>query len=475
MTTNYVMCATLHDVPDVFNVENLWERARRGQQGEFLMDALIQHPRTRRSRNRAETYFHQVIVRIPKADYDHDERAEDGFNREELIQDLIKVHTKKLGRYVPEGQAVRYRVEMDPALPSKQVRFLFGRAIYLPDPRERPIYRLSHQNGVEIRELGVVYPGQRLTLLNDDPYASTFSVRDWPFPASESVLLIVKPNQAPAVCAEPDGSLTVQPECERVFLISNPRGISLRLRVEPLAAANLTQGVEAPTWTPGMEPSHSMPRLRVIGVALPRLSLHAKTGLRGWRLGFDQHGVLVRCQAPNAVAWLRIDSEDQLWGETEGDSTRLAPPTVWRPRADLALELGTAPGVMGEHYCAWVRLSQPVPLPAPVGRWFGFGRGADAELNPGLLNDPDALVGDATQSVQPEQLMLSRRHLGLRLEASGWMAKLESTTWPVYRLSQAGELDQVLSVEDRSREWAIAPGAWLMVGGYMLELGEPRP
>lgn len=470
MSTSYVVCATLCEVPDVFNVEELWHRARRRQEGEFLMEALTNHPRTRRSRNHSETYFHHVIVRIPKADYDHDERVDDGFNREALIRDLIEVHTQKLGRYVPDREAVRYRVEADPALSRGQVRFLFGRAVYLPGDGEHLAYRLYRQGETDSKELGVVYPGQRLTLLNGDPRASTFPVPDWPFSVGESVLLIVKPNQTPTVCAEPDGCLTVQAEGERTVRISDTRAACLSLRIEPQPLPNADHRDEAMTWTPGGAPMNSKPRLRVVGIALQRLSLHAQAGLRGWRLGFDRHGALVRCEHPNAVAWLRIDGEDQLWGQAEGEPTLLPLPTIWRPCEDLSLELGRAPEIMNQHYCGWVCLPRPVPLPAPADRWFCFGRGTEADLAPGLLSDPDTLIGNTIQPVQPEQLMLSRRHLHLRLDANGWTVKLESTTWPVYQLNPSGELDRTLATAERGRAFAVSPGAWLVVGGYLLEL-----
>ena len=470
MPTSYVVCATLYDVADVFNVEELWQRARRRQQGEFLMESLIGHPRTRRGRNRTETYFHHVLVRIPKSDYVHDQRLNAGADGQALVNDLVEVHIKKLGKYVPEGQAVRYRVEADPTLADGQVHFLFGPAIYLPGPQESPIYRLYRQTGEEKRELGVVYPRQRLVLLNGDPRASTAPVPDWPFAGEESVLLVMESDQTLTVCAEPDGSLTIQPEGERIFRISDSR-TSLDLRIEPGSLQRAEGLAEVMTWTPGQAPLSSKPRLRVAGIALPRLSLHASAGLQGWRLGFDRHGALVRCKHPDAVAWLRIDEADRLWGEAAGDSTPLLPPTVWRPHEGLALELGHAPERMSEHYCGWVRLPRPVPLPAPVGRWLCFGRGAGVELAPGLLDDPDALLWSEPQNVQPEQLMLSRRHLNLRLDGNGWTVKLESATWPVYQLTQAGALNSVLSVEDRGQEFAVQPGELLAVGGYLLELG----
>ena len=122
------------------------------------MESLIGHPRTRRGRNRTETYFHHVRVRIPRNDYVHDQRLNAGADGQALIKDLIEVHIKKLGKYVPEGQAVRYRLEPDPNLAEKQVRFLFGPAIYLPSAQESPIYR-----GIPV-SLGLAQTDQRFSI-----------------------------------------------------------------------------------------------------------------------------------------------------------------------------------------------------------------------------------------------------------------------------------------------------------------------
>ena len=81
VASDYVVCATLRKVADVFNVELLWERIRNGQEGIFLMEALKRHPRTPRARQRKETRYSHVVVRIPERDYIRDDRLEDGFGR----------------------------------------------------------------------------------------------------------------------------------------------------------------------------------------------------------------------------------------------------------------------------------------------------------------------------------------------------------------------------------------------------------
>ncbi len=477
----YVFCATLHDVKDVFNVENLWARARRGQKGQFLLEALEQHPRTQANRHQGKTYFSHVIVQVPKEKYLGDDDLNAGAGVHRLMADLCQCHQEKLGAYVANGEAIRYRVEPNPALAADEVRFRFGPAISLPAADEAPIYRIYQQTDSANQELGVIYPGQRLTLLNGDPDGSTFAVPGWPFGKEASLLLKLKAEAAQTrleIAARPEHSLTITPEHSthrQRFHISNAAGANLILVIAPYNAAPLDGPREEPTWTPGSALPGTQPRLRVVGVALQRLSSRAPAGLLAWRLAFDADGKLVRCNDPHTVARLRIDAEDRVWGEVGQAESALTPPSQWSPQEGLTLELIAAPEALQSDCCGWVRLPQPVILNAPVG-WFCFGRSQDAELSPALFDDTDAWQWAKSQpSIKhPEQLLLSRRHVNLCADARGWKVKLASTTWPVYLLDAAGALRQTLSPPDngeQAQEQAAELGTLLVVGGYILKLG----
>ena len=97
VASDYVICATLRKIPDVFNVELLWERVRGGQEGLFLMEALKRHPRAPQGRQRKETRYSHIIVRIPERDYVRDERLEDGFSRRTLLRELHRLHEQEHG------------------------------------------------------------------------------------------------------------------------------------------------------------------------------------------------------------------------------------------------------------------------------------------------------------------------------------------------------------------------------------------
>lgn len=583
VASDYVVCATLRKIADVFNVDLLWNRVRGGQEGVVLMEALKRYPRTFGDRQRQETRYSHVVVRIPERDYVRDDRLEDGFSRRALLQELRRRHEQEMGDYLAERSMVRYRLEPDPMLRPGEVQFLFGRAIYLPSEGEKPAFwiQATTEKENDWRDVAPIYPGQRLTLLNGDRRASSVAVAAWPFPGGESVLLVLR-SSTPAlvdVVAEPAGSLTLTGDGEGGFTARDRRGRGLRLRVAALAADVADSGFGAPApvriapesrpvpppvaapatvcnkpaldpepmisasdqtcplidpwgrrepvlgWSvgfdeppaprsatahsptlesllvpeaptpsplqpasptllesppPGLDQHTWIPQqpaayLRVIGIALQRLSVYAAAGISDWRIGFSRAGGLVLSGHPDAAAWLRVDSADRLFGDVVGLAAPLDLPGIWRPFPDLELEFYAAPSPMTTHYLGWVRLPVALSLPAPRGRAVSFGRGAEADIAPRLLADPRSLRwdGNATKTVgiNAEYLGLSRRHLLVQARRDDWWVQVESQNMPVYRLAPSGDLLDVLNPGINTATTA-KPGELLVVGGYVLALGE---
>lgn len=201
IASDYVICVTLRAVPDIFNAEWLWDRVRSGQEGVLLLEALKRHPRriARSSGQRQETYYSHVVIRISERDSIRDERLEDGFGHRLLLRELRRLHERDLGEHLAENATVRYRLEPDPVLRPGEVQALFGRAIYLPADDEAPAFRIevTADGQSDWRDVGSIYPGQRLTLLNGDRRASSFAVVAWPFPGNESILLLRRSGRRP--------------------------------------------------------------------------------------------------------------------------------------------------------------------------------------------------------------------------------------------------------------------------------------
>ena len=242
IASDFVVCVTLRVVPDVFNAGWLWNRVRNGQEGVLLLGALKRHPRrvVRTSGQRQETYYSHVHIYIPERDYVRDQRLEEGFGCRALLQELQRLHERDLGSHLAENDTIRYRLEPDPSLRSGEVRALFGRAIYLPADDEAPAFRIEvaddEQQG-SWEEVGLIYPNQRLTLLNGDRRTSSFAVMNWPFPGNESILLLQQPGTPTLVnvMEEPPACLSLSDDDQGGVVACDQRNRELRLRVVALA------------------------------------------------------------------------------------------------------------------------------------------------------------------------------------------------------------------------------------------------
>ena len=588
VASDYVVCATVHKIPDIFNVELLWERVRGAQDGVFLLEALKRYPRTVRP---GRTYYYsQVVVRIPERDYIRDDRLEDGLGRRTLIRDLQHLHEQAFGSALVEDAVIRYRVEADSTLRAGEAQFLFGRAIHVPPDAQSPIFSIEAalEGREDWRDLGPIYPSQRLTLLNGDRRTSSFPVLVWPFASAESVLLVQRsaPQSGVDVLAEPPHCLTLSADGEGGFLARDRRNRGLHLRItapklsatpfaraattpprnatasfqhsarplgtapptpampeavepslssldagdypqidhwgrrepvfsasldldaavldEPHARMSATQLSIAPAakardavlldrsaFEPSLDthipqplatevdqgtwvPRRPAPCVKIMGIALQRLSTYAAVGIRDWRLSFDETGHVLLDADQNAVLWLRIDSADHVFGDTSEQSLLLEIPSVWRPTAELALQLHVVPAPMSGHYLGWMRLPAPLIVPAPRGRAVSFGRGSEADIAPKLLADPRALRwqgGSAqTAGISAEYLGLSRRHLSFQARQGDWWVQLESQNMPAYRLSAQGEwLDTLTPGINTSA--GVKADELLVAGAYVLALG----
>lgn len=476
-TTNFVICVTLSEVADVFNVEDLWARARRRQSGEYLKEALDRWPQTQANRHQKETRFSHVIVRLAKDDYMHDELLNAGAQRRALLQDLVAIHERQLGHYLEEGETIRYSLEVDPQLEPGQVRFLFGRAITVPRSDEQALFRIYRllPDDTGTLDLGAIYPGQRLILLNGDPCASTKAVANWPF-AAASLLITVKPDMTTELHSVPLNSLEVKPEPNGIYRCSDDQGKALRVQLRLITEETSAGNPSGRTWTPpsnSESASASVLTLKMIGIGLQRLSPYASAGIAGWRIGFDPQGQLVKTSDPDSAAWIQLTGKDQILGEQDGILTPLQPPTFWQPFSGWGLELLPAPEAMAQRYCGWLRLPKPIDLSVAEGQWVCFGRSPAAELAPGFFEDTQALSWRGiTHALSPEQLGLSQRHLGLFVDENGWSIRLESDKLPVFRLSDAGELVEVLQPGGNPQPSPLQAGELLVVGAYVLGLGD---
>jgi hypothetical protein len=214
IVSDYVICATLRKVPDVFNVElAVGADAGRPGGGFSAGSAQAPPPRVPQGRQRKETCYSHVVVRIPERDYVGMTGWTMALGRETLLRELHRLHERESGP--PSGRERHDSLSLGSRSGVAAGRGAISvRAGDLSAGRrsEVPLFRIqaTAEGQADWREWGSIYPGQRLTLLNGDRRASSFAVAGWPFPGNgESVLLMLRPG-APAlvdVVAEPPGSL----------------------------------------------------------------------------------------------------------------------------------------------------------------------------------------------------------------------------------------------------------------------------
>lgn len=158
LVSDYVICATLRKVPNVFNVELLWERVRGGQEGVFLLEALKRYPRAPHGRQRKQSCYSHVVVRIPERDFVSDDRLDESVGRETLLRELHRLHEQELGGHLAEEAAIRYRVEADTVLrPGSAISVWTGRLS--SRQRETPLFHIqaASEGGNDWRALGPIY------------------------------------------------------------------------------------------------------------------------------------------------------------------------------------------------------------------------------------------------------------------------------------------------------------------------------
>lgn len=181
----------------------------------------------------------------------------------------------------------------------------------------------------------------------------------------------------------------------------------------------------------------------------------------------------MRSSHPDAAAWLRLDSADRLFGEVVGLATPLELPGTWRPFPELQLELHAAPSSMTTHYLGWVHLPTPLTIPVPRERAVSFGRGSRRTLPRACWRIHGHCAGTATprkRSASTLNIWGCRAGIcACRPAAMTGGCNWKSQNMPVYRLTPAGELLDVLNPGVNTA--AAKPGELLVAGGYVLALG----
>ena len=464
---------TLRGVSDHLNADALWDYSTgsgpaivesvSGDRHRRLRRALVDHCHWRERRDalhgklmREQQPFSDLILCLPPLAWERDQREEGGLNLKCVAQNLEWHHKQGFRKGQHAGRLPHCLVRPQPGLAEDQVEFLFGKAVYLPDPDESPAYHLVPSLGddyVELPTLGLWY-GKGSDKVSDRVYkelpAGFYENQQWllltpegqgPLPvpgwheAADAYLLICRTGQDDWKPFCPD-SVKVRvwraPAGAWVFELKPAQGQGgqvLTLELQPNVAASAMDAGK--TRMPGAAPAVSPYTLELEAVALPDLALEQPPNLLSWTLWLDADGTLA---TPEQVARdrtdliaLRLDkrglqltcpaASPQGVGARVPDQLQVGDTEAW-------LLPSTIPGVRG-----LLDLASPTPYPLPPGYGCILGRTNDVDpsRNPDIALDQLAQPGgllwpgsgrDSTLGT----LGLSREHANVWVEGGHLLA-----------------------------------------------------
>jgi hypothetical protein len=507
----YVQHQALGKVEDVFNAESIWQSPGLSlfSRRPLLRDLLERAPREHRGRAATRCFSH-VTLMLPQEEVDDDRHLTRGARVRDLAQSLAALHQKDFGDLLGNDD-VRYHVVGADALEPGEVQVKFGHAVYLPAPNEQVLYTVSaSRDSVVWKQVCAVYPNQRLVLLGQDMRGATHAVPEWPFGPDGGVLLVNDGPDAPLeVQARPKEAFecAFDPSCG--CYVVRPRGsttgVRLLLKVERSGAPQAARPISVPRPAPTAKPpavwksranTSSAPdatalpasvrpqaavqtesdatyapvarqRVRLAGLALPRLSRYRDTGAVALEIGLDR--TLAPAAAEGALIRFAVSDGDEIHAITASGRQRVAAPARFAPADNGAVQLLVPPAEMADRYCALLSLPRAPEQAVAGGARFVFGRSAPMLASLRVLDNQSCLRrSPGLEPASADRLGLSRNAFSFEAFDDGYRIARLSPTQALYHLDE--QLRFVAQIADASAEkpYLLPPGHHLVAGHYVL-------
>ncbi|EXJ14146.1 hypothetical protein [Imhoffiella purpurea] len=500
----------LTGVEDPLDPDALWDNSggsgrhiqesSSGEAGKRLCRALQDHRRWVRLNDPGHgrwilghRCFTDVILHIPRQTWDQDIRTTGGERIEVAAQNLIFRHQQDFKSSLPTGRQPRYLLRPDSRLPANEVLFLFGPAVFLPDPQDQPVFDLQPSldkaplvldslqwlpsKHAQAQPPGF-YADQECLLLTPEG-SGPIPLPGWR--TEDDTYLFLRRTGENDWAVYSDSSREWQASERRqgdrwIFELRSPDGHEsqhLALELVPASVSRFqSYGDAGGTLIPGLPSPVSPYTLELEAILLP--SLHQ--GLRQWTIWLEPEGTpatperigrhpddLIRLQLDGRGISLAIPGRPLL---TLGD--RIAEP-VEIGQTDAKLLPFELPGSHG-------LLSLPRPdLYSPADERRLLGRTDPA--NPG--NRPDFALDQLAQprglfwssGTDPgftlNNLSLSRSHAWIWVEDDQLLAEACKPSCPLMHLDR--NYRPLPIPEDRNdRPLVIPPGDCLLAGHYLL-------
>ncbi len=207
--------------------------------------------------------------------------------------------------------------------------------------------------------------------------------------------------------------------------------------------------------------------LRLVALALPRLSRYPQAGVSRLEFGFGKD-MQWQCGAGAALQF-SLDALDHLQVRTKAGQQAVPLPAHFEPVAGQVLDVLPVEAAMQELYAACLRLPANacgIQAPIPAHGRLAFGRNV-AQLSHLRVLDR-AAVNDAPQAdkLSADRIGLSRVAFSMAVDGQGFQIWRESEGQALFHLDQDLKLVQAIATP----EYLLPNGHHIVAGHYVLQL-----
>jgi len=501
---------TLSGVEDPLDADALWDNSggsgrhirelSSGEPNRRLCRALQDHRRWVRLSDPnhgrwvlGDRCFTDVILSIPQTTWDQDIRATGGERIEVAAQNLIFRHREAFKASLPTGRPPRYLLRPDPQLPDDRVVSLFGPAVFLPDPEDRPAFNLLpslNQAPLVLESLRWLptgethaqppgfYADQECLLLTPEG-RGPIPVPGWHTP-DDAYLLLRRTGVNEWAAYGSSGNDWKASERRHgdgwIFELRSPDGQAKQILSLELAPAHLGQqqavGDAGGTLIPGLPSPVSPYTLELEAIALP--ALHQ--GLRQWTIWLGQDGTLATPEQigrhPDALIRVQLDGRG-LSLAIPGEPLQTLGEHLTEPveigQTDAKLLPFESPGGRGLLSLPRPDLYSPAYERRLLGRTDPTNPGSRPDIALDQLAQPGGLLW--SNGIDPGftlcNLSVSRSHAWIWVDGDQLLAEACKPNCALMQLDRNGRL-QPMEDDQEGQSLRIPPGDGLLAGNYLL-------
>ncbi|HPE70642.1 MAG TPA: hypothetical protein PK018_00500 [Candidatus Competibacter sp.] len=450
-----------------------------------------QHPQSRKLVKEKVTFTDVIVCTHPDV-YHNALITHEQTHINALLHNLTVNHENDFQASLPKNRKPRYLVNPDQRLEKNHIAFLFGPAIYIPDPGEPAFQIVLSLNGMPVTLPDVEYwrdgknhklpisfhAKQEFLLLTPEDGEGFIAISGWRDESRKAYLLLRRIGEDQWVAFLGGINQYFEPRKTSAgiwyFTIPLDQGQTLTLEITSRATAATPQHGAGKTIIFDLDDSASLYVLKLEAVGLPNLF----RGLRQWTLWLDPEGGIAppdMIHDQRQLASLSLNQGGLIFTDASGVSTSLGK-NIDQPR-EIALspttQLTLLPSPEGlSHFIGLLRLPVPDHYSisedfATIGRSDPNGTDDSPEISLDQLDQPGSILGhDFPPGITLNNLGLSRRHAQVRVHGDRLeVKKMEQRHNPIYHL----DADQKkIGISQSDDPLLLDLDHYLVVGNFIL-------